>query len=102
MAGINFEAKALILKDVPKDKRFVCSNGDSYSSLKDLVEGLKRMKDEVFFYHVTEDKNDFSTWIYDVVGDVRLANNLRSVNDKKRMIKKIKGRIAYLKKSEVV
>ena len=56
------------------------------------------MTDETFSYHVNEEKNDFSNLIYNVIGDVTLAENLRKTINKKDTSKKIKLRLTYLKK----
>ena len=98
--GISFETASLILSDVPEDKVFVSHEGDIFSSLEELAEGIKKMDSSTFEYHVNSEKNDFSTWIYDVVGDARLANNLRKSHDKKDFVKKIKTRMTYLKKNK--
>lgn len=99
MKAINFETAGLILSNVPGYKVFVCNNGRIFANLEELMNGLKTMSEKTFEYHVNKDKNDFSTWIYDVVGDIKLAENLRKINDSKSAVKKIKTRIAYLKKN---
>ena len=44
------------------------------------------------------DKNDFATWIYDIIGDVKLADTIRKTLDKKSTSRKVKMRITKLKK----
>lgn len=100
MAKINFETAALILSDVAEDKVFFTNDGSKFFNLNDLANGLKKMDKETFEYHVNKEKNDFSTWIYDVLGDSSLADNLRKCKDKKDFIKKIRTRITYLKKNK--
>ena len=100
MPKSNFENVAFILSDVPDSMKFICHDGNVFSNLIELADGLKEMDEDVFLFHVNSDKNDFSTWIYDCLGDVELAKNLRDVNDAKTMTKKIKIRILYLKKKE--
>ncbi len=80
------------------DKRFFCVDGKVFGNLKELADGLKSMSEETFSSHVNSEKNDFSNWVADVIGDKKLAENLRKDIDKKSIEKKIKTRVAYLKK----
>lgn len=86
------------LENVVEEKRFWCNDGVVLSNLEELNSALKKMSDETFAFHVNADKNDFVSWVYDVIGDVKLAQNLSSCNDKKEMAKKIRARITYVKK----
>jgi hypothetical protein len=91
----NFEG---YLAKVSDDKKFWCHDGSAFSNIIDLAESLKNMTTETFNSHVSEGKNDFSSWVYDVVGDVSLAKNIATCKDTKSMQKKIKTRITYIKK----
>lgn len=62
-----------ILDDVDGDKRFFVCDGSIIKNLKELGVVLKNMSDETFGYHVNEEKNDFSNWVKDVIGDEELA-----------------------------
>ena len=81
-----------------EDKKFYCTNGSVINNLNELVNELKIIDDESFSNHVNSNKNDFSNWIYDCLGDVKLVDNIRGITDAKSMSKKIKTRITYLKK----
>jgi hypothetical protein len=96
---INKNEAVNFLSDVPYEKRFWCNDSSVFSNLSDLAKTLEKMNSSTFKHHVNKEKNDFSSWIYDVVGDVRLADSLREIRDKKMMAKKIKSRIIYLKKT---
>lgn len=85
------------LTSVPEDKKFWCNDGKVFNNLEELEKGLKKMDESTFEYHVNSEKNDFSNWIYDVIGDVELANELRSIISKNLMKKKISDRIKELK-----
>ena len=100
MEKINFESIKLILSEVPDEKKFMANNGMTFKTLEELRDGLKKMDAETFELHVNNYKNDFSSWIYDCVGDPKLADNIREVTNQQEMLKKIKARITYLKKSE--
>lgn len=100
MVKITFESKRLILSDVPGDKKFIANNGSTFKNLEELESGLKKMNPDIFKAHVTNYKNDFSSWIYDCIGDFRLADDIRKITNQQEMLKKIKARIDYLKKNE--
>jgi hypothetical protein len=51
------------------------------------------MPKEVFDHHVSEEKNDFSSWIEHVVGDKELAKKVASVKTAKTMSKYVNERI---------
>lgn len=85
------------LGDVPQEKRFWCQDGRILKSLSDLEMALRNMSDGVFRHHVSETNNDFSNWVRDVVGDVRLSNDLRRSRNQLLAAKSVARRIAWLK-----
>ena len=85
------------LGNVPDDKRFWCQDGKVVKNLKELEEALNNMSDETFHYHSVEDKNDFSNWVKDVVGDTALANQLKGVMTSIAAARKVEARITWLK-----
>ena len=58
---------------------------------------LPELSDDIFHHHVNSDKNDFSNWIKDVIGDQKLANDLLSSKSKDSALKKIRNRLNSLK-----
>lgn len=54
--------------------------------LSDLVELNKALQnsitDEQFKYHVTNDKNDFASWVLNSLGDKKCSNRLSRVKKK--------------------
>lgn len=86
------------LSDVEKGKEFYFYDGSVFKNLKDLLEGLKKMKKRDFEYHVNQTKNDFADWVENSIGDKLLAQRLRECKDKKSMIGAISSRIRELKK----
>ena len=91
------EAKCY-LNDAASDKCFWVNNGPIIKSLDELANALSQISDEIFQHHVTQDKNDFSTWIDDVIGDKKLANDLLSSKSRESALKKIRSRLNSLKK----
>jgi hypothetical protein len=55
-------------QNVAPDKAFRLSNGGMLYNLADLLSSLKNMDNPVFSSHVNAGKNDFATWIKDVMG----------------------------------
>lgn len=95
----NSKNLAKFLMPVFDDKRFWCYDGSIFSTLEELSDSLKKMSNSTFNYHVTEKKNDFINWIYDVIGDIKLAQDLRDCNNKKDFSKKLKARINLIKRN---
>lgn len=87
-----------ILSDVPQEKAFWVNNGTIIKNIKELPKAIEEMSDEVFNYHVNKEKNDFIKWIDEVIQDEELARSLKKVKDKKRIVRRIKGRLEYLEK----
>ena len=86
------------LGDVPNDKFFWVCDGQIIRNLNGLVTSLGKMNNGTFTYHVNKEKNDFSTWVKEVIGDNTLARELKKRKSKASTIKTIKERIRKLKK----
>jgi hypothetical protein len=99
MPEVSKEDANRFLSSVPEDKKFWCSNGEVFSNLKELEISLKTMNNETFEHHVNEEKNDFSTWIYDIVGHAELAAAVRNMKDRKKVAKEIQKSIKVLKRA---
>ena len=65
------------LSDVAADKVFWCHDGRVLKNLDELGAALREMSEETFQYHVTIDRNDFSKWVEDVIGDHELSAVLK-------------------------
>ena len=87
-----------ILSTVRPEKSFWINNGPIISNLKHLPKVVQGMNDEQFRYHVNKDKNDFSNWIKEVIGDKALADELKKTRTKDSFLKKLNKRIMSLKK----
>jgi hypothetical protein len=81
---------------VPDAKRFWCQDGKVVKSLKELEKALNDMSDETFHYHTGEGRNDFTSWIGDVVGDNKLAKDLSKAKSRMQASKAVAQRISFL------
>jgi hypothetical protein len=66
------------LSDVAVDKMFWCHDGRMIKNLDELGAALWEMSEDTFRYHVTADRNDFSKWVEDVIGDHELSAELKN------------------------
>jgi hypothetical protein len=74
--------KHTLYVEVTPDKYFVLCDGRKVKSGKELADILQLISDDMFKYHVTDAKNDFSNWINDVFGESDLAKKLRTVRNR--------------------
>lgn len=85
------------LADVPKEKRFWCSDRRVLKNLPELETALKEMSEETFRYHSNETKNDFSNWVRDVIGDEKLSRDLQKSTTRAEAAKSVADRVTWLK-----
>ena len=85
------------LADVSQDKQFWCQDGRVLKSLQELESALREMGEDTFRHHSSEDRNDFSNWVRDVIGDEKLARDLSKSKTKTQASGNVAGRIAWLK-----
>lgn len=84
-----------ILRNIEGNYAFFVRDGPTVNSLGDLPSVIIEMNTEQFSHHVNNDKNDFVTWIDEVIGDAKLAKSLKRVKRKETMVRKLN---AYLEK----
>jgi hypothetical protein len=85
------------LGDVPDGKHFWCHDGKLIKNLGELEKTLNDVNDETFHYHASEERNDFSNWVRDVVGDNKLANDLSRAKSRIQASKAVAQRISFLR-----
>jgi len=66
----------------PEKYHFVLKSGQRIKSIQDLASSLEHMADDTFHHHVSEFKNDFSTWVEDVFNEKDLATEMQKVSNK--------------------
>ncbi|MBI2659453.1 hypothetical protein HYX05_05140 [Candidatus Woesearchaeota archaeon] len=91
------EAKRYLCNASP-EQCFWVNNGPILKNMEELANALPDMSNETFHHHVSSEKNDFSNWLKDIIGDNKLANDLLSSRSKEAAVKKIRDRMNSLKK----
>ena len=86
------------LSDAAPEQCFWVNNGPILKNLDELANAMPDLSNDTFYHHVNSDKNDFSNWIRDVIGDQALANDLLSSKDKYSALRKIRNRMNSLRK----
>jgi hypothetical protein len=104
------DTKAVTVKNTTENKKklekvsetvvFWCNDGQIFKDMKELMDGFDTMSDMTFAYHVNELKNDFSCWVLDIIGDQKLAQELKAVRNREQAKKKVQQRYLELTQSE--
>jgi hypothetical protein len=85
-----------LLEKVPAEYVFYCHDGTIFMDVNELAAGLATMADETFAYHSNPEKQDFSNWVRDVIGDKKLANDLARASSRLQATEYVVARIAFL------
>ena len=63
-------------KTINPENYFFAHDGRIIKDLFELAEAIEEMSDEAFSHHVTEERNDFSNWVRDVLEEPGLADEI--------------------------
>ncbi len=96
MAEILKEDAEKLLEPVPILFAFKCRDGNDFRSMRDLGIALAFMAEEIYNYHVSGDKSDFSSWVKFIVGDKKLARDLSKSTTSYQAAKSVTSRVAFL------
>lgn len=96
MALTSKQEAVKFLAEVPTQYVFWCSDGRILRSMEELGKALATMSDETFAYHANTAKNDFSTWVEDIIGDEKLARDLQKARTRAQAASVTANRIDYL------
>jgi hypothetical protein len=93
--------KKTTLSPVSSDHAFNVCRGDRITNVYDLANCIEHLKPEEFKHHVTEEgkRNDFATWIFDVLKNPALARDLNyplNLQDQKHFVKTIRDHVKWL------
>ena len=77
------------LSDAPEGQCFWVNNGPVLKNVVELERALKdgSISDEQFRYHISRGKNDFSSWIHEVLGNEECSKALARVKTKKTALR---------------
>ncbi len=93
------ECAAILLSDVRHPEHYFYLKGNiPVKNLSELSDVMKEMDDETFSYHVGEGRNDFSSWVKDIIGDNVLAGKLNQLKSREEMNKAVEVRVNYIRK----
>ncbi len=95
---ISGEDAKRILSDCMPEQCFWVNNGPVLKNLNELSSSLKSISDDQFTHHMNTEKNDFSKWVAEVIGDAELSKALSNAKSRTAAIKKINKRIESLKR----
>jgi hypothetical protein len=87
---------AKLLDKVPPEYVFYCHDGTTFTNVNELAAGLATMADETFSFHSNLEKQDFSNWVRDVIGDNKLADDLARAESRLEATEYVVARIAFL------
>jgi hypothetical protein len=96
MARMDSAKAQRLLAECAEQSAFFCHNGEQYLSLRQLQRGLVQMSENAFKHHVNAEKNDFATWIRDVIGDSALARDLSETQSQGTALRRVSQRVALL------
>jgi hypothetical protein len=97
MAAITKQVAKARLGNVPEEKRFWVNDGRYLNSLEELKAALDGMTDNTFLFHCNEEKSDFAKWVDEVIGDDKLAADLKQSATRLWAAKVVADRIKFLK-----
>jgi hypothetical protein len=85
------------LRDIePRWKAFWFHMHLMAKNLTEFAVGMGDLTEEVYRYHCSGQKNDFVSWIQEVVGDSELARRLHSVDGKEEAARVVQARVKEL------
>jgi len=87
----------VFLEDVPERYAFYLKDGRKLLNLEQLSKALANMENDVFYHHVTPEKNDFHNWIRDIILDLELAEKILNAKNPAYAKKIIDERIKFIK-----
>lgn len=95
------QLKKTSLGKVQGDKAFYVCRGDRIDNLADLANCIESLTPEQFKHHVSTEgkRNDFATWIFDVLKNPALARDLNypiNLTDQKHFVKTIRDHVRWL------
>jgi hypothetical protein len=91
------EIAGRFLSDTKPETSFFVHGGPIIKNVEELYAALQAMSEEQFIFHRNNGKNDFYNWMLNIVGDIKLANDIARAKTKDTTLKKVSERVNYLK-----
>ncbi len=85
-----------LLADVVEEHVFKCCNGNILRNMRELAESFATMTDETFAFHSNTERNDFSSWVRDIIRDEKLARDLEKSLSRTQAARSVTRRITFL------
>ena len=82
-----------MLGNVPNEYAFMCCDGRILTNMLELGAALGTMSDEIFAYHVNQAKNDFTSWVRNIIKDDKLASDLLKATNQKQAAYRVAERV---------
>ncbi|MBW2995615.1 hypothetical protein KY312_04640 [Candidatus Woesearchaeota archaeon] len=90
----------IALGDVEPQHYFQAKDGTIVKNLIGLAEAIELMDMPTFNHHVSDGRNDFASWVNDIIGDTELGKQLKPLKNKERIIGKIEERVNEIRRLE--
>ena len=100
MPKVTQEDVRIALSDVEPQHYFQAKDGTIVKNLIDLARAVELMDLPTFSHHVCNGRNDFASWVSDIIGDTELGKELKQLKNKERIIEKIEERINQIRRLE--
>jgi len=81
----------ILEQEAPKEHYFKLRNGQELKSLNDLRKALEYITDQEFSHHVNQEKNDFATWVKEVLQNQELYEKIKEVKSKEELQEVLKN-----------
>lgn len=88
LSAERFKAYNMVAQD---GQVFFLSDGAKLYSVQQLIDEIPKMRDEIFFFHVTNERNDFASWIRDVFKLEELASKVLEAKTKEELLQILRG-----------
>lgn len=94
----SLEASRILEEAEAPEEVFITSNGRVLRNLWELEEFLRNADEETFSNHVSDEKNDFAEWVWEIIQDFELAKILAECEKRQEMAKHVKKRLVKLER----
>jgi hypothetical protein len=93
------ECAAVLLSEVKHPEHyFYLSNGIAIKSLSELLDHLKEMDENTFRQHVNQERNDFSEWVSNIIGDKTLGRKIKELKERDEIAKAVEIRVDFIRR----